>query len=94
MATLRKAEMTARVATKLGGSRSQGGAALNAVLESIQEAVADGDRVALTGFGTFEIRQVRVRTMRPIRGDRAGSLVTVPAHTRVGFRSGTNLKLR
>ncbi len=94
MATLKKGDMTARVATKLGGSRSQGGAALNAVLDSIQEAVADGDRVALTGFGTFEIRQVRTRRMRPIRGDRAGSLITVPAHTRVGFRAGTHLKLR
>ncbi len=94
MATLRKADMTARVATKLGGSRGQGLAALNAVLDSIQEAVADGDRVTLTGFGTFEIRQVKARSVRSIRGDHAGSLITVPAHTRVGFRAGTNFKLR
>ncbi len=94
MTTLRKAEMTARVANKLGGSRGQGLAALNAVLGSIQEAVADGDRVTLTGFGTFEIRQVRARRMRPIRGGRAGSLITVPAHNRVGFRPGTNLTVR
>ena len=94
MATLRKAEMTARVATKLGGSRSQGGAALNAVLDSIQEAVADGDRVTITGFGTFEIRKVRAKRMRPIRGDHAGSLITVPAHNRVGFKPGKNLTVR
>jgi len=94
MATLRKAEMTARVAAKLGGSRGQGEAALNAVLGSIQEAVADGDRVVLIGFGSFEIRQIGARRLRPIRGSRAGSLVTVPAHTRVGFKAGKNLKLR
>jgi nucleoid DNA-binding protein len=94
MATLKKAEMTARVANKLGGSRGQGLAALNAVLDSVREAVADGDQVTLTGFGTFEIRQVRATRIRAIRGDRAGSLITVPAHTRVGFRPGTNLKLR
>ena len=94
MATLRKAEMTTRVATKLGGSRGQGLAALNAVLDSIQEAVADGDRVVLWGFGTFDVRQIRARRMRPIRGDHAGSLVTVPAHTRVGFKAGKTFTVR
>ena len=59
MATLRKSDLTARVATKLGGSRAQGEAALNAVLVSIQDALAKGDRVVLTGFGSFSIRQVK-----------------------------------
>ena len=94
MATLKKEDMTARVATKLGGSRGQGLAALNAVLDSIQEAISAGDRVVLTGFGSFEIRQVRDRRVRSIRGGRPGSFITVPAQTRVGFRAGTNLKLR
>ena len=94
MATLRKAEMTDRVATKLGGSRGQGLAALNAVLDSIQEAIADGDRVGITGFGSFEIRQVKARRVRTMWGASMGSLVTVPAHTRVGFRPGENLTVR
>ena len=45
--------MSARVAAQLGGSKAQGEAALNAVLESIQAALASGDRVVLTGFGSF-----------------------------------------
>ena len=94
MATLRKADMTARVATKLGGSRRQGFDALNAVLASIQEAISAGDRVVITGFGSFEIRHVRDRRVRPIRGGRAGSFITIPAHARVRFKAGTNLKLR
>ena len=42
MATLRKNDLTARVTTKLGGSRAQGEAALNAVLSSVQEALVMG----------------------------------------------------
>jgi hypothetical protein len=42
----------------------------------------------------FEIRQVKAGRVRPIRGSRMGSLVKVPAHTRVGFKAGKNLKLR
>jgi DNA-binding protein HU-beta len=91
MATLRKSDLTARVASKLNGSRANGEAALNAVLDSIQEALATGDRVVLTGFGSFEVRQVKARRVRPIRGGQAGSLITVPAHKRVGFTAGANL---
>ena len=88
MATLRKSDLTSRVATKLGGSRAQGEAALGAVLGSIQEALAAGDRVVLTGFGSFSVREVKPRRVRAIRGGQAGTLITVPAHKRVGFTSG------
>ena len=91
MATLRKSDMSDRVARKLGGSKAQGEAALNAVLGSVQDALSRGDRVVLTGFGSFEVRQVKARRVRPIRGGQAGSLITVPAHKRVGFSAGTEL---
>lgn len=91
MATLRKSDLSARVATKLGGSRAQGEAALNAVLASVQEAVGSGDKVVLTGFGTFSIRSVKARRVKPIRGGQAGQLITVPAHRRVGFTAGAEL---
>ena len=91
MATLRKSDMSARVAAKLGGSRAQGEAALNAVLDSIGDALSGDNRVVLTGFGSFEVRQVKSRRVRPIRGGQAGSLITVPAHKRVGFTAGAEL---
>ncbi len=91
MATLRKSDLTTRVATRLGGSRAQGEAALNAVLISIQEALAKGDRVVLTGFGSFSVRQVKARKVKPIRGGQAGQLITVPEHRRVGFTAGAEL---
>ena len=91
MATLRKGDLAARVASKLGGPRSQGDSALNAVLDSVREALAAGDRVVLTGFGAFEARQVKERQVRAIRGRQAGQRVTVPAHKRVGFQAGSEL---
>ena len=91
MTTLRKSDMSARVANKLGSSRAQGEAALNAVLDSIQAELSGGNRVVLTGFGSFEVRSVKARRVRPIRGGQAGTLITVPAHRRVGFTAGAEL---
>jgi DNA-binding protein HU-beta len=91
LATLRKGDLAARVAGKLGSPRSGGDAALNAVLDSIRDALGAGDRVVLTGFGAFEARQVKERQVRAIRGRQAGQRVTVPAHKRVGFTAGSHL---
>lgn len=91
MPTLRKSDISGRVAQKMGGSRAQGEGALKAVLDTIQEALSSGDRVVLTGFGSFEVRQVKARKVRPIRGGQAGNLITVPAHKRVGFTAGAEL---
>ena len=91
MATLRKGDLAAKVAGKLNGPRSWGDSALNAVLDSVREALAAGDRVVLTGFGSFEARQVKERQVRAIRGRQAGQRVTVPAHKRVGFTPGSDL---
>ncbi len=91
MATLRKSDISTRVATNLGGSKAQGEAALKAVLDAVQDSLANGDRVVLTGFGSFEVRSVKARRVRPIRGGQAGTLITVPAHKRVGFTAGAEL---
>lgn len=91
MATLRKSDMASRIAGKLGGSLTQGQAALGAVLDSVREAIATGDRIVLTGFGTFEVRQVKARRVRGIRGRQVGSLILIPAHKRVGFTPGADL---
>lgn len=91
MATLRKNDVSSAVGSKLGTSRAQGEAALKATLEAIQDSLKRGDRVVLTGFGSFEVRQVKARKVRPIRGRQEGQLITVPAHKRVGFTPGAEL---
>ncbi len=91
MSTIRKRDLGATVTGKLGGSRAQGEAALNAVLDSIQEGLAGGNKVVITGFGSFDVRNVKARAVRAIRGAQAGNLIAVPAHKRVGFKAGTKL---
>jgi|TARA_Y100000996_G_scaffold313880_2_gene250089 DNA-binding protein HU-beta len=91
LATLRKGDLATRVAEKLGGTRSMGDGAVNAVLDSLREALASGDRVVLTGFGSFESRQVKERQVRVLRGREAGEKITIPAHKRVGFKPGSDL---
>jgi DNA-binding protein HU-beta len=89
--TLGKSDIAARVATKLKGTQAQGNGALNAVLESIVEALKDGSTVTLTGFGTFEVRAIKPRQIRALRGAQAGRMISVPAHKRPAFRAGTDL---
>ncbi len=91
MTTLRKSDISARVSAKLGVPRAEGEAALNAVLESIQDALQEGDKVVLTRFGSFDVRSVKARKVRAIRGSNAGELTEIPAHKRVGFRPGSEL---
>ncbi|MBI4328871.1 MAG: HU family DNA-binding protein [Chloroflexi bacterium] len=91
MATIHKTDLAGTVAASLKTTRAQGREALNAVVASIQRALAGGNRVVLTGFGTFEVRQIRARQVRPIRGAKAGQRVTVPAHKRVGFTAGADV---
>ncbi len=88
---LGKGDIAGRVGGKLGGTQAAGNQALNAVLETITEALKEGNAVTLTGFGTFEVREVKPRQVRAIRGAQAGQLVEVPGHRRVGFRPGTEL---
>ena len=88
MATVRKSDIAERVAEKLDATNAGGERALNAVLDSVMEALANGDRVVLTGFGAFETRTVGERQVRAIKGRNAGNLVTVPSHSRIAFKPG------
>jgi DNA-binding protein HU-beta len=87
---VRRREISYRVSTKLGGNKSQGESALAAVLESIQEALSKGEKIVLTGFGTFELRQVKERKVKSIAKD--NKTIIIPAHKRVGFTPGSILK--
>lgn len=89
--TLGKGQIASRIAKELNGTQAEGNRALNAVLAVITNALKEGDTVTLTGFGTFEVRQVGERTIRAIRGAQAGQMVKVAAHKRPGFRAGSEL---
>jgi len=89
MPRLTKQNLIDEVAEKTGLTKKQSGAALNAVLEAIQEALAKGDSVGLIGFGTFEVRE---RAARSGRNPQTGAPIEIPAKTVPAFKVGKKLK--
>ena len=65
--------------------------ALAAIFNRITEALADGDRVELRGFGAFEVRQ---REARPGRNPRTGQAVKVEARTAIHFRPSKAMRVQ
>ena len=71
------------------GDKKSATEALNAVLETIQSAVADGDKVAITGFGVFEKAD---RPARTARNPATGAEIQVAAQSVPKFRPGADFK--
>ncbi len=59
---MNKAELIAAVAEKTGLSKKDADKAVSAVFESVKDALVAGDKVAVFGFGTFEVRERAART--------------------------------
>ncbi len=84
-----KADFIASVAEKAGLSKKDAAVAIAAVTASIAEAVAEGEKVSLVGFGTFEVSE---RAERLGRNPRTNEQVTIPASKSVKFKAGKALK--
>jgi DNA-binding protein HU-beta len=84
-----KKDLVDMVADKTGLTKKDATAALEAVLESIQDALAKGDYVLLTGFGKFEVRQ---RASRPGINPKTLERITLPATKVPAFKAGKTLK--
>ncbi len=86
---MRKNEWIAQVAKDTGITQSEAGKILNAALSVIQGALASGDKLTLTGFGTFEVRKSAARTgTHP----RTGQKIKIAARQRPAFTAGTVLR--
>lgn len=86
---MNKTELIAQVAEKSGLSKKDAEKALSAVLESVTEAMSNGDKVSLVGFGTFETKQREARTCR---NPRTNETIEVPASVAPVFKAGKALK--
>ena len=84
-----KVELIAAVAENAGLSKKKAEQAVNATVEAITQALAQGDKVSLVGFGTFEIRE---RPARKGRNPRTKEEITIPATTTPAFKAGKALK--
>jgi len=82
---MNKTELIECVADKANLTKTQMQDALIALLETITQVVADGDKVTLIGFGTFE---PKVRSAREGRNPKTGEPVQIPAATVPTFSAG------
>ena len=86
---MNKTELVAAVAEKAGISKKDADAAVAAVVASVTDALAKGEKVQLIGFGTFE---TRARAAKQARNPRTGETMTVPAPKVPAFKAGAALK--
>ncbi|WP_088895015.1 HU family DNA-binding protein [Leptolyngbya ohadii] len=86
---MNKGELVDKIAEKADIPKKTAEAVLTAAIESIMESVADGEKVTLVGFGTFEPRQ---RQEREGRNPKTGETMTIPASTVPAFSAGKVFK--
>lgn len=86
---MNKSNLVAKVADKTELSKKDAEAAVNAVIESITEALVEGDKVALVGFGTFD---VKTRAARTGKNPRTGEVIEIPEAKVPSFKAGSALK--
>lgn len=86
---MKKTELIAAIADQSGLSKKDAEKALAATIDTIIKTVAEGDKIQLTGFGTFEQRQRNARTgIDP----RTGNSIEIPASKVPAFKAGKGFK--
>lgn len=86
---MNKTELILAVAEKTGLKKKDAEAAVAAVLSSVTETLAKGEKVQLIGFGTFEVKE---RAARDGRNPFTGEAIKIEAAKRPVFTAGAALK--
>ncbi|MGB9681315.1 MAG: HU family DNA-binding protein [Microgenomates group bacterium] len=84
-----KADLVAQVAKKVGLTTKAAKEAVSAVFNTISDALKRGEKVVVTGFGTFMVRK---RAARKGRNPQTGAEIQIPATKTPGFTAGKSLK--
>ncbi|MBI4096191.1 MAG: HU family DNA-binding protein [Candidatus Levybacteria bacterium] len=84
-----KRELIEVVAKKANLTNKASRDAVQAVIGSIRDALKRGEKVVITGFGTFSVRQ---RVQRIGRNPKTGERITIAARKAPGFTPGKTLK--
>ena len=86
---MNKTELVAAMAEKAGLSKKDAEAALKAFTDTVAEELKKGDKIALVGFGTFEVSE---RAAREGRNPQTGATMTIAASKAPKFKAGKALK--
>lgn len=85
---MNKTELANAIAEKAGLTKADAKNALNAAIEAISDALKAGDKVAILGFGNFDVVE---KPERQGINPRTKEKVTIAAHKAVKFKVGAEL---
>jgi DNA-binding protein HU-beta len=88
---MNKTDLISAISEKSGLSKKNSEAALNAFISSVEDALVDGVKVVLVGFGTFE---VKARAKRKGRNPQTRKEIMIPASKAPVFKAGKGLKAK
>ncbi len=86
---MNKQELVAAIAQDAAMSKKDAERALAATINAISNALAEGDKVQVVGFGTFEVRE---RAARTGKNPRTGEMIKIAASKVPAFKAGKALK--
>ena len=89
MAKLTKQDVVNSVSDSSGLDKKSSAAALDAVIQTLSDALANGDSIGLIGFGTFEVKE---RAAREGRNPQTGAKIKISKKSEPTFRAGKQLK--
>ncbi|MBQ8348623.1 MAG: HU family DNA-binding protein [Clostridiales bacterium] len=84
-----KTELISSVAEKTDLTKKNAEAVVNAVIATITDALVNGDKVSIVGFGTFEVRD---RKEKQVLNPQTHQMMTAPASKAPAFKAGQALK--
>ncbi|GAB4547711.1 MAG: HU family DNA-binding protein [Anaerolineae bacterium] len=86
---MQKTDLIKHVAEAAGVTQAEAGKIVNEVIETITNSLKSGEKVTLTGFGTFEVRVTKARTGT---NPRTKEKIQIPERKRPVFSAGSNLR--
>ena len=86
---MNKSDLVEELSHRFDGNKKQAAHALESVLDTITRQLAKGEKVAITGFGSFE---KRIREARMVRNPRTGERIRAKKTAVPKFSAGADLK--
>lgn len=84
-----KSELITLYAKTRGRKKKDAEADVNFIFDTIRDVLAEGDKVVLTGFGTFDVRE---RSEKRCLNPRTGDPIQLPPGKAPAFKAGRGLK--
>ena len=86
---MNKSELIDAIASKSGLTKADSSRALSALIDSVTDTLSSGGNVAITGFGSFLVRE---RSARTGRNPQTGATINIAASKVPAFKAGKLLK--